>query len=118
MQGGSEMSAKWDLMLGASLVAGLVACSGVSNAVAQAPATPPAAGSATPIQFDVMVTDKAGNPITGLKQDDFKLTNNKQPIAITSFEDHAAGSSTPAAVIIVLDNLNANFTSVTTERLQ
>jgi len=105
------MSAKWAwvLLLGA--------CIGVS-VVAQAPAAAPVAATAGPIQFDVMVTDKAGNPITGLKQDDFKLTDNKQPIAITSFQDHAAGSGTPAAVLIVLDNLNANFTAVTTERLQ
>jgi VWFA-related protein len=105
------MSAKWAWLLF------LGACSGVS-AVAQAQPAAPAAGSAGPIQLDVMVTDKAGNPIPGLKQENFKLTDNRQPVTISSFAAHQPGDGTAATVIIVLDNLNANFTSVTTERLQ
>lgn len=112
------MSAKqgFFLALSASLVVGLGACNG-TYAVAQAPAAAVAVGGVQSVQFDIVVTDKAGNPITGLKQDDFKLTDNKQPVTISSFQDHAAGSS-PAAIIVVLDNVNANFTAVTTERLQ
>jgi VWFA-related protein len=86
--------------------------------VAQAPPAAAATETAVPIQFDVMVTDKAGNPIPGLKQEDFKLLDNRQPVTISSFADHEPGGGTPAAVLIVLDNLNADFEAVTTARLQ
>ncbi len=86
--------------------------------VAQTPTAAPAAATAGPIQLDIMLTDKAGNPITGLKQDDFKLLDNRQPVAISSFKDHESGDGTAAALLIVLDNLNSDFEDVTTERLQ
>ena len=95
----------------------LSGCCGVS-AVAQAVPAASTAETAVPIQFEVMVTDKAGNPISGLKQEDFKLTDNRQPVTIHSFTERKAGDGSSAVLVIVLDNLNADFTSVTTERLQ
>ncbi len=105
------MSTKW------AWVFVLAGCFGVRT-IARAQAAAPAAESAGPIQLDVVVTDKAGNPITGLKQEDFTLLDNKQPVAIHAFTAHAAGDGTAAAVLVVLDNLNANFNTVTSERLQ
>lgn len=37
------------------------------------------------VNVDVFVTDKQGNPVTGLTKDDFQLFENKQPVAITNF---------------------------------
>ena len=37
------------------------------------------------VNVDVFVTDKAGNPITGLTVDDFELYEDGKPIAITNF---------------------------------
>ena len=88
------------------------------SAAAQAPQPATAAETAIPIQLDVVVTDKAGNPIAGLKQEDFTLLDNRQPVAMRSFKDHEAGDGTASAVLIVLDNLNSDFEAVTTERLQ
>src|SRR6185369_184111 len=34
---------------------------------------------------DVVVTDKAGNPIVGLNKDDFEIFENGKPQAITNF---------------------------------
>lgn len=42
---------------------------------------------------DVMVTDKHGNPVPGLKQSDFAIYDDNKPQAIASFEEH---TTTPA----------------------
>jgi VWFA-related protein len=111
MQRGIAMSAKWAWVLLAVTYCGL-------STAAQAPVPATAAATATPIQLDVVVTDKTGKPIPGLKQEDFTLVDDRQQVAISSFKDHAAVDGGGAALIIVLDNLNADFNDVTTERLQ
>src|SRR6266513_2107856 len=78
-----------------------LAAAGAAAAHAQAPAAPspsPAApdASATPnpsfpaqvevVTVDVVVTDKKGVPITGLKKEDFVVTEEDAPQAITSFD--------------------------------
>lgn len=37
------------------------------------------------VNVDVVVTDRAGNPVTGLKRDDFEIYENGKPQAITNF---------------------------------
>ncbi len=37
---------------------------------------------------DVTVTDKKGNPVHGLKASDFRISDNKSPQEIASFEEH------------------------------
>ncbi len=71
--------------------------------------------------LDVTVLDKKGHPVvSGLTQDDFTITEGKQPQRIFSFEapqTHALGSnaadSNPEGkapiTILVLDLLNSNF---------
>jgi VWFA-related protein len=69
------------------------------------------------IRLDVAVTDKSGNAVTGLKQQDFALRDNGQPGKIISFQafDGAARSvkalgdvegDPPVEVILVIDELN------------
>ena len=38
--------------------------------------------------MDVVVTDKAGNPITGLKQEDFTVFQDGKPQPVRAFEAH------------------------------
>ena len=40
------------------------------------------------MQVDVVVTDKAGNPITGLKQEDFTVFQDGKPQPVRAFEAH------------------------------
>ncbi len=61
------------------------------------------------ISLDVVVTDKAGNPVPGLQQQDFTLLDDKQPKKITSFRasaeaDHA---SDPIQAILLVDAVNS-----------
>jgi len=67
-------------------------------AAAQTPATPPVpppdaqvihAGTQLVI-VDVVVQDRDGHPIKGLKREDLTLTEDKNPQEIRSFEEHAA----------------------------
>ena len=44
------------------------------------------------VNVDVFVTDKKGNPITGLTAEDFELTENKSPVAISNFYEFRGGS--------------------------
>ena len=60
------------------------------NALAQAP--PASSPSSAPrILLDVLVSDKAGNPVTGLTREDFNLLDNREPVTVRSFAAHAPG---------------------------
>ncbi len=61
------------------------------------------------IRLDVVVTDKSGNPVTGLKQQDFTLRDNGQPGKIVSFQAFdgvTAKPDPPVEIILVIDELN------------
>jgi VWFA-related protein len=93
-----------------------------SAAQSPLPAVAPAAaanGVDRQVMLDVVVTDKSGNPIPSLRQEDFSLLDDKQPRAITSF--HASdGASTPpdppVQVIFLIDAVNAAFRGVGFQR--
>jgi len=72
------------------------------------------------ITLDVVVTDKSGKPVPGLQEQDFTLLDNKQPQKIVSFEavQGAAKTDTPVEIVLLVDEVNANFTSVSFERAQ
>jgi VWFA-related protein len=65
----------------------------------------PSADSAQPVVkvttrlvvLSVVVTDKSGNPVTGLTKDDFRVLENDQLQAIASFEPAAELASSPPA---------------------
>jgi len=40
------------------------------------------------VLVDVVVTDSHGNPVSGLRQQDFKLTENGKPESVVFFEEH------------------------------
>ena len=58
--------------------------------------------------LDVVVTDKAGHVIRGLKQEDFTLLDNKQPATIRSFAAHEIDTpnNDPQALILLIDDVN------------
>jgi VWFA-related protein len=61
------------------------------------------------IRLDVVVTDKSGNPVAGLNQQDFTLRDNGQPGKIVSFQAFdgiTAKPDPPVEVILVIDELS------------
>ena len=80
------------------------------------------------ITLDVTVTDPAGQPVSGLSEDDFTLLDNHQPAKIVSFRSvsgaadggatDAATTTDPTQVILLIDEVNNSFQSVATERDQ
>jgi VWFA-related protein len=61
------------------------------------------------IRLDVVATDKSGNPVAGLRQQDFTLRDNGQPGKILSFQAFdgvTAKPDPPVEVILVIDELN------------
>jgi VWFA-related protein len=49
------------------------------------------------VNVDVYVTDKKGNPVTGLTRDDFELFEDKRPVQITNFYSVSGGKATAPA---------------------
>jgi VWFA-related protein len=77
-----------------------------SQAQTQAQSTPDANGQSSGytlransrvVLTDVTVTDAAGNPVKGLPQNAFHITDNKKPQTIGSFEENVGGK-VPAAM--------------------
>jgi VWFA-related protein len=63
--------------------------------------------------LNVFVADASGNPVTGLKQEDFTLLDNQQPQQIASFK--AVMGSTPMApahVLLMLDSVNNSTSTI------
>ncbi len=102
----------------------LVCCGG--TALGQKPLevppveTPAATPTTGPMTLDVVVTDKAGNPIAGLKQEDFTLLDNKQPATIRSFAAHEieTANDVPQGLFLLIDDVNTNFSNVSVVRTQ
>jgi VWFA-related protein len=46
---------------------------------------------------DVVVTDKHGNPVTGLTRSDFRIMDNGKAQTLASFEEHREQTSPPEA---------------------
>jgi VWFA-related protein len=69
------------------------------------------------IQLDVVVTPKSGVPVAGLKEKDFTVLDNKVARPITSFQAED-GSQEPVEVILLIDSINTNFSTVAYERDQ
>ena len=108
---------------GAVLASAILCCGAGASAqkAVEAPQVAAPSGSVSgPITLNVVVTDKRGHPIGGLKQEDFTLLDNKQPATIRSFTAHAIATE-PAdsqALILLIDNVNVGFNAVSIERAQ
>ena len=78
-------------------------------------AAPSAANS---IKLDVVVTDKSGAPVKGLKVEDFKVFDNKHDQAI-SVDERSGASATPQDPVeayVVIDTINPHVSVVASER--
>ena len=57
--------------------------------------TPVFRANARAVLVDVVVTDSHGNPVPGLRQQDFKLTENGKPQSVVFFEEHKGAEIVP-----------------------
>lgn len=67
---------------------------------------PPAHPSS--VTFRIMVTDRAGHPVTGLAQSAFTVLDNGKPVAVQSFAAHTLSTERVSAVIVI-DAVNIGF---------
>lgn len=93
-----------------------VALSVSASLLAQSPASPSSDAQATirvssrAVLVDVLVTDHKGKPVTGLKQDDFKVAEQGKPQTISFFEEHGTGPQpAPAPMPKFPPNVFSNF---------
>lgn len=80
----------------------------------------PSPGSGA-IQLNVVVTDKAGKPVSGLTAADFTLLDNNQPSRILSFRAYngpAQPPEQPVEAIVLFDTVNIGFDAVSYSRQQ
>jgi VWFA-related protein len=70
------------------------------------------------ITLDVVVTDKSGQPVSGLQAADFTVLDNKRPVSLASFKAAGAGgqSDAPVEAILVVDALNTGLPTVAKAR--
>ena len=65
------------------------------------------------IILNVFVADASGNPVTGLKQEDFTLLENEQPQQIASFKAVTGSTAfAPPHVLLMLDSVNNSANSI------
>lgn len=71
------------------------------------------------IKVDMVVTNSSGNPVAGLDRNDFTLLDDNRPGKIISFRaigGAAEQASPPVEVILLIDDVNVDFTTVTREK--
>lgn len=94
----------------------------VSAAWGQAPASPATvSGADRRITLDIVVTDKSGNPVPGLQQQDFTVLDDQQPQTIRSFraaDETGKATDPPLQVILLVDAVNASVRAVANARVQ
>lgn len=86
-----------------------------------APPPPPLQHTVAPptaLTFTVEVTDKTGHPVTGLRQSDFTLLDDKSPAPIQSFAAHTPGPASLETAILVFDTVNMGFSGDSVAREQ
>jgi VWFA-related protein len=65
------------------------------------------------VLLDVVVTDKSGNPVTGLKPEAFSVQEKGKPQTISYFEEHRAADDTKPVELPTLPmNVFTNFTPI------
>jgi VWFA-related protein len=81
---------------------------------------PASAASTKPdrtVTLEVVVTDKAGKPVSGLQEQDFTLLDDKLTQKLRTFHAMAAATSpTPVEIILLVDSVNATFQTVAAAR--
>ncbi|MFT4112043.1 VWA domain-containing protein [Silvibacterium sp.] len=72
-----------------------------------------------PLQLYVSATTSSGEPVTGLSQNDFQLLDNKSVVSPLSFRAVTGlNAEPPTEVILLVDAVNAAYTTVAYERDQ
>ncbi len=82
---------------------------------------PAPAESASPdagIVLDVVVTDSAGRPVSGLTRQDFTVTENKHPEPVLAFKAVNGDAAAPEQAVVVLDEVNMAFSDIARARDQ
>jgi hypothetical protein len=104
---------------GISLAAG--AQQPMSSATSAAPTTTvaqtaPMGSNDHPVMLDVLVTDRSGKPVPGLREQDFTVLDDQQPSPIVSFRalSEPADNSNPETrteIVLILDEVNTSYLS-------
>lgn len=97
---------------------GLILTACVVSAWAQGPAQAPATPQTSQVLINLQATDKAGHPIPGLKQTDFSVFDNGQPVPIRLFAALPGSDEKVASILLLIDSVNADVTEVTFARQQ
>jgi VWFA-related protein len=71
-----------------------------------------------PILLNVQVTDKAGHPITGLKQSDFTVLDDGKPAPIQLFAALPGAGPDAASIMLLIDDVNVSVGGVVFVREQ
>jgi hypothetical protein len=102
----------------ASLLAASPAAVQDAHAQSGAPGIRADSNDARSITLDVVVTDKSGAPIKGLKGEDFTVLDNKQRQAISVVEAGGASQAGENAVeaYLLIDGINSHVSTVASER--
>ncbi len=88
-----------------------------STAILAQQAAPPSPQDSGRMSLDVVVTSKSGAPVSGLRQQDFTILDDKTTETITSFAA-LGGPQAPIEVVVLIDTINADVTTVSFERTQ
>lgn len=81
----------------------------------------PPAGSHPPVTLDVTVTNQSGQPVSGLREQDFTVLEEKHPQKILSVQEvRGAGqnAASPVKVVLLIDEVNTDFRHLSFERQQ
>jgi VWFA-related protein len=69
------------------------------------------------IVLNVLVTDRSGKPVKGLKEEDFSLLDRGQPQTVSSFRTvEGSRGLVPARVVLMLDTVNNSPRGITNDR--
>jgi VWFA-related protein len=85
---------------------------------------PSAGASEGKIKLDVLVTDGAGQPVSGLQRRDFTLLDDRKPQSILSFHEvngvtgNGTAADPPVEVILLIDMANNLLHNIAYERYQ
>lgn len=101
----------------------LLAAFAAAPLLAQAPPTndankrPQAATAAIKVEtrvvlVDVVATDRKGETVPNLRQEDFQVTEDGQPQVVTAFEEHKRGTSAPVSLPALPPNVYTNIQPV------
>jgi VWFA-related protein len=65
------------------------------------------------LTLDVVVSNRAGKAVPGLQAQDFVVLDNKKPLKVLSFKESGSAHEVPVEILLVIDEVNTSFNSVT-----